>query len=225
MKVSIHQSQYMPWPAYFRKIAMSDKFVLFDDVQFQKNGVQNRNKLRNKNGEFWLTIPLLGGLEHKINEKIPSDHKWIKKHQQSITQSYSKAPYWSEHEDKLLPIYQQNLKRLDKINKLFIDYFLAYLEIETEIFLSSELNVEGQKSELVSNLCKEIGASHYISGFGAKDYLDLKSFEKDGIEVSFVESLNPTYKQFHGNFISSLSILDMIMNVSKDEIKDYMYGN
>ena len=69
MKISIHQSQYLPWPAYFKKIAMSDKFVILDNVQFQKNGVQNRNKLRNKNGEFWITIPLSGSMKEKINEK------------------------------------------------------------------------------------------------------------------------------------------------------------
>jgi hypothetical protein len=58
--VSIHQSQYIPWFPYFKKIAMSDIFVVMDNVQFQKNGVQNRNKIRNYDGDFWLTIPVTG---------------------------------------------------------------------------------------------------------------------------------------------------------------------
>ncbi len=225
MIVSIHQSQYLPWPAYFKKIAISDKFILLDDVQFQKNGVQNRNKLRNKNSDFWLTIPLSGSLEDKINEKIPSNDKWIKKHLQSITQSYSKAPYWSNHSDKVSSIYEGKLSRLDKINKSFIDYILMYLEIETDILLSSELQVEGQKSELVHNLCKKVGATHYISGEGAKDYLDIGLFSKNSIEVSFLKSYNPIYEQHHGSFIPNLSILDMIMNVDKEKMTDYLQKN
>lgn len=67
--VSIHQSQYLPWAAYFKKIAFSDTFVILDNVQFQKNGVQNRNKIRNKNGEFWITLPVNNKLDEAINEK------------------------------------------------------------------------------------------------------------------------------------------------------------
>ena len=222
MKVSIHQSQYIPWPAYFRKIALSDKFIILDDVQFQKNGIQNRNKLRNKNGDFWLTIPLSGSIEDKINEKFFLDDRWVRKHLQSITQSYSKAPYWSEHSDGILSIYEGNIKKLDTINKLFIDYILMCLELETEILLSSELKVEGQKSGLVLNLCKKVGATHYISGKGAMDYLDLNQFNASSVEVSFLESKNPSYIQFQGGFIPGLSILDMIMNVSKEQIKEYL---
>ena len=75
MKLSIHQSQYIPWPAYFKKIALSDKFIILDDVQFQKNGVQNRNKLRNKTG-ILLTIPVKGSLGDSIKDKEIAHDKW-----------------------------------------------------------------------------------------------------------------------------------------------------
>ena len=223
MKISIHQSQYLPWPAYFKKIAMSDKFVILDNVQFQKNGVQNRNKLRNKNGEFWITIPLSGSMKEKINEKKCSNEKWKKKHFQSITQSYSKCSFWEEHKVALEDLYANSNEYLNDINISFIKYFISEMDFETELHLASQLEAEGSKSDLVLNICKELSATEYISGLGSKDYLDLDSFTKNSIEVKFLESMNPSYEQIHGEFIPNLSLIDMLMNVPKKNIKSYMY--
>lgn len=221
MKVSIHQSQYIPWPAYFKKIAISDKFIILDDVQYQKNGVQNRNKLRNKHGEFWLTIPVGGSIQEKINEKKCSEMKWKKKHFQSITQSYSKSKGWKAHHEAIEDIFLNSSEYLNEINISFIKYFVSFMEIETELFLSSQMNSSGSKSDLVLSLCKELNATEYISGIGAKDYLDLKTFRNNSIKIDFIKSINPSYNQVHGNFIPNLSFLDMLMNVDKTNIVNY----
>lgn len=223
MKISIHQSQYLPWPAYFKKIAMSDKFVILDNVQFQKNGIQNRNKLRNKNGEFWITIPVSGPMQEKINEKKCADERWKKKHFQSIIQSYSKCPYWEEHKEALNSLYINSTEFLNDINISFIKYFISQLDLKTEIFLSSQLNIEGSKSDLVMNICKKLSATEYIAGLGSKDYLDQDSFSRHSIKINFLESINPIYEQIHGKFIPDLSLIDMLMNVSKKNINNYMY--
>ena len=226
MIISIHQSQYLPWPPYFKKIAKSDVFVVLDDVQFQKNGVQNRNKLRNQQEDFWLTIPVRGGLKDNINKKEIADSRWKKKHHLSIKQSYSKSRFWEIYNHEIEEIFQNDRKYLHEINNDFLKFFLKTFEIETKIFLSSEINVKGSKSDLVLNICKYFGAKKYLSGIGSKDYLDLKSFEKEKVEIEFLDFNSPKYEQYHGDFISDLSMLDMLMNVEKQEIiNNYLLGS
>lgn len=224
MKLGIHQSQYIPWPPYFRKIALSDKFVILDHVQFQKNGVQNRNKLRNKNGDFWLTIPVKSSLEESINCKEVADHKWKRKHFQSISQSYSKCPFWKELKDDIEQIYSTESIKLNDINIAFTKFILDKLEIDTEIIISSNEGFLGKKSELVLNICSKLNATTYLSGIGSKDYLDLDSFRHKDISVDFIESSLASYPQTHGDFIPGLSIIDMMMNISCEDIKKYLYG-
>ena len=93
MIVSIHQPQYMPWLPYFSKIASADTFVFLDKVQFQKNGLHNRNELKNSNGRFWLTIPVSANLGDKLNDVKISDQRWSKKHIKSIKINYGKSGY------------------------------------------------------------------------------------------------------------------------------------
>ena len=121
MRISIHQSQYLPWPAYFKKIAQSDMFIILDDVQFQKNGVQNRNKIRNKKDDYWITIPVSGPHAESIFEKKIVDKRWRTKHFLSISQSYSRSPYW--------PIYKNGIESIlntetDLLNEININFYL-----------------------------------------------------------------------------------------------------
>lgn len=223
MIVSIHQSQYMPWPAYFRKIALSDIFVVMDDVQFQKNGVQNRNKIRNKNGEFWLTVPVSGNLNDKIKDKKIADKKWQKKHFQSLSQSYAKTPYWKDYCAFFNELFQGDIVKLHDVNNAFIYFVLEELDIKTKIVQMSSLNCKGEKSELVKNICLMLDAKTYLSGEGGRSYLDLDSFADSGIHIDFMASENPVYQQIHGEFIPNLSILDMLFNVNKETVRKYLY--
>ena len=111
---------------------------------------------------------------------------------------------------------------LDKYNKKFILLVAQLLQIKTKIIYSSSLKSTGTSSDLILNICKELKAQKYISGLGAKDYLDIEQFSLANIEIGFLQSQNPVYKQFHGDFIPDLSILDMIMNVDRDIIKKYL---
>jgi len=220
--VSIHQSQYLPWPAFFRKIAQSDIFVVMDDVQYQKNGVQNRNKVRNKSGDFWLTIPVSGNIDDMIKDKRIADKKWKKKHFQSLSQAYAKAPYWSDYSDFFQELYQSDVFLLHEVNNAFMTYILEQLDIKTKMVLMSELEYQGEKSALVMDICSTLGATTYLSGNGSKAYLNEGEFSAAGIKIEYMESINPVYTQIHGEFISNLSILDMLFNVDKKTIKDYL---
>ena len=91
MIISIHQPQYLPWLPYYSKIARSDIFIFLDDVQYQKNGLQNRNELKNSNGRFWLTVPVSVNLGDKLNEVKIVKSGWSIKHIKSISLNYAKA--------------------------------------------------------------------------------------------------------------------------------------
>ena len=102
MILTAHQSSYLPWLGFFHKIALSDTFVLLDNVQFEKNSFSNRNKIKGHRESFWLTVPvdLEGHLHKKISDiKIVDNRIWRKKHLKSIEQSYSKAPFYKKYID------------------------------------------------------------------------------------------------------------------------------
>ena len=107
MKVSIHQPQYLPWPPYFKKIDEADLFIILDSVDFQKNGLQNRNQIKTSQGAHWLTVPVEQHLGQKISEvRIQNSPNWRKKHWQAIQQNYSKAPFYSTYIEELRGIYE-----------------------------------------------------------------------------------------------------------------------
>lgn len=224
-KVAIHQSQYMPWPPYFKKIAMADVFVMMDNVQYQKNGVQNRNLIRNKDAEFWLTIPVSGQLTDSIAEKRIASDQWRKKHWKSIQSAYHNAPQWYALAEQLNAYFQANYETLHEANDALLRLLFGYVGIQTSIVYLSELQAEGSKSELVLNTCRLLDADVYLSGWGSKGYLNEASFEDAGITIDYVESVSPRYVQFHGEFIRGLSIIDMLMNEELSQVKQYLFGD
>ena len=105
-----------------------------------------------------------------------------------------------------------------------IQYFVDYFNLKTEIIFSSSMGIKSSKGDLIIDICKEVGAETYISGLGAKDYINLENFKFNNIEVCFLPSRNPIYNQYSGEFIPDLSIIDLVMNESKDFVLEYLYG-
>ncbi|WP_193767420.1 WbqC family protein [Lysinibacillus sp. OL1] len=220
-KISIHQSQYLPWAPYFKKIYMSDYFILLDNVQFQKNGVQNRNKIRNKNGDFWITIPVNKKLNENINTKMITDRQILRKHWKMIEQSYCKTLNWELYKEQLFKIYSSDYQKLNDINLDLLEFFLDKLKIETKIIKASDLDLSNTKGDLVLEICKLFDANTYLSGLGSKEYLDERKFEENGIKIEYIESIPPIYKQICNPFIGNLSVLDFLLNVDQNEIQEY----
>lgn len=221
-KVAMHQSQYLPWPPYFRKMAQADVFILMDSVQYQKNGVQNRNQIHSANGPLWLTIPIGGSLEQNICTKFPVNQQWRKKHIQSIRSSYSKTRFFSVHFDALADVIQSSGPDLHSINMALILYFRAVLGINNELRLLSELSVSSKKNQLVLDCCNAVGADLYISGSGALDYMDRSSFKNAGISLTVLQNDIPHYTQHHQPAVAGLSILDWLMQDEIDVIRQYL---
>lgn len=225
MIVSIMQPAYLPWLGYFDRIYKSDLFIVLDNVMLERSSktrFTNRNKIRTSQGWSWLTVPVkTSGLgQPLINEvEIDNSQKWQSKHFFALIHSYNRTPCFAEHKDWLESFYLKNFSLLTPMLRESTEYLLKCLGIDTPLVYSSELQVDGQKSELILNLCKEVGATEYISGPFGRDYLDLASFQSARIEVSFHDYQHPVYNQIHGKFEPYMSVVDLLFNCGSNSLK------
>ncbi len=214
--VSIHQPGYLPWLGYFEKIARADVHVFLDDVQYEKNSFDNRNKIRNAEGGVWLTVPVSSKGKfgsNPLNElEISNQTDWNKKHWKSIHLNYFKARHFTEHAPFFEQVYNRRWEKLIDLNLEITQYVLKVLGIQTKTVFASKIQKEGKKSDLVLSLCKTLGASTYISGTFGKDYLELEKFQKEGIQVVFQDYEHPVYNQNFPGFTPYMSIIDLLFN-------------
>lgn len=226
-RVAVIQPGYLPWLGFFELMASSDIFVVYDDVQFDKNGWRNRNRIKTTNGAVWLTIPVLikGNNFPKINEVIIKDKKWRIKHLKTLMYSYSKAEYFNE----IFPLIEKGLNldtdRLVDIDMFFIKEIAKYLGINTEIVLSSDLKIEGtEKEERLINICKHFNATHYYNGIRGKELYKKENFLRHGIVLEIQDYKHPQYPQLYGDFVPYMSVIDILFNVGKSSLPVILSG-
>jgi hypothetical protein len=216
--VSIHQPAYLPWLGYFDKIARADLFIWLDNVQFQKNSFQNRNKILTKDGPVWLTVPMRTSgvlFETPLKDvEIDNSKNWRVKHASSIKMNYGKAPRFADVVPALSRFYDREWPTLDRLCWEMLGYFNKLLGVTTPIRRASEMSADGAKSNLVLDLCKRAGATTYLSGALGRDYLDLASFSAAGIAVEFQDYQHPAYRQTYPGFTPNLAVVDLLMNES-----------
>jgi len=218
--VAIVQSCYIPWKGYFDLIGLADEFIVYDDRQYTKNDWRNRNRIKTPQGLQWLTIPVAHSGRHgqRIDEAEASDDRWPSKHWKAIAQNYSRAPYFEEYAPRFERLYADvGDGRLTTINRRFIDAICKALGIATAISPSTAYPAEGGRTERVLSLCRAAGATCYLTGPAARDYLDEALFAAAGIEVEYMSYDGyPTYPQLYPPFEHSVTALDVIFNVGGD---------
>ena len=223
MIVAIHQPNYLPWLGYFYKIASCDMFVLLDNVQYSKNGFINRNKIKTPQGTAWLTVGALtkGRYEQLINEvEINNSLPWSSIHEKSISQGYSNAPYFKNYISFFEDIYHRKWEGLVDLNEALIKVICQILGIRSvEFTRASELNVPGQSTELLVNICKAVGSDTYLSGPSGQKYMDEELFEREGISLRYSDFKHPAYTQLWGDFIPNMSIIDLLFNEGGESLK------
>lgn len=219
MRISIHQPQYFPWFPYIHKIISSDIFIFLDTVDFQKNGLQNRNKILTTNGPSWLTVPVKQKLGQKIaNTKTNESSGWKKKHMKTLTMNYGKLDFFKNNHNILFDVYEEAGDSLSDLNILLTKKLLHLMHVGTPTLRSSDLSATGASSQLLLNLCIETGATTYISGIGGKNYLDIELFTSAGIAVEFLSPVLPRpYPHAFSKFGShtDLSVIDLLFNCGK----------
>lgn len=228
MILTAHQPVYLPWLGLFHKIAISDSFCYFDDVQYLKKDWNNRNKIKTQNGEVWLTIPVLskGYRRRKIKEiEIDNSINWQRKHWKSIYFNYKKAPYFNKYADFFEDLYKKEWQYLTDLNEYMLKWFLKELEIKVDYYKASELNFQGDKSGLVLDMCKKLGADLYIFGALGKDYAKEEDFNREDVKIYFQDYKHPAYNQLHGGFVPYMSIIDLLFNCGGRSLEILMEEN
>lgn len=227
MIISAHQPAYMPWPGYLHRVAISDKFIVLDNVQFEKNSFTNRNKIKGPNGAVWLTVPVSqkGHMSGTIAELKIANDKWSKKQWKTIQQAYAKAPYFNIHKNFFDNIFSQHWNKLSLLNQTILDYLLLQFEIYTPIISLGELAVKGKKQELILDICNALGANEFIFGGHGKEYVDEEYFKKSGVLPYFHEYETLPYPQLGSDFQQNLSVIDMLFNVHPDELRNELFKN
>lgn len=221
-KISIIQSNYIPWKGYFDIIFNSDVFIFLDDVQFTKNDWRNRNVIKTSKGLEWMTIPvrLSGKFGQRISETEVVNNRWITKHLQTIKQNYSKSPFFSSFFPKLESTYLSlnKIKSISEINQTLIDFlckelaFNTSLRQSTDYFSLQELDSLSSVERIIA-LCKKEDAQAYISGPAAKNYIAIDEFLKNDILLFWANYSNyPVYPQLYETFEHGVSIIDLLFN-------------
>jgi len=203
MRVGIIQSNYIPWRGYFEFIAKCDLFILLDEVQYTRRDWRNRNKIRTPRGDVWLTIPLKesGNYLAKINEMEVADPIWDRRHFDTLKAAYRTSKYWRKYEEELEWTYIDSPVSLSAINRRFLDLGCKWLGVNTTLKPDKEFSASGAKSERLIALCKSAGATSYLSGMAAKNYLDEKLFNDIGIAVEWMQYSDwPKLSFLHGVF-------------------------
>lgn len=213
--LTAHQSAYMPWIGLFHKILLADIYIYLDNVQFEKNSYSNRNKIKTSRGAHWLTVPikLKGHLTKKIKDiEIDNSKDWRKDHWKAIFFSYRKAKYFAKYADFFADTYKKDWPYLSSLNEYILKWFLNELGIKTKFYKSSDIKVEGNKSDLILAFCEKFDANLYIFGSLGRNYADKRIFAEKNIAIYFQDYTHPSYPQLHGAFESNLGACDLLFN-------------
>lgn len=206
------QPYLFPYVGYFQLIQSVDAFVIYDDVNYMKGGWINRNFILSRGGKKLITLPLDGASPNKhINQVNVGGRR--RKFIETIRQAYGKAPQFAE----VFPLIEDVLQQQHANLALFLEYQLRslcnYLDIHPIWYVSSDLqkdnNLRGEEKVLA--ICEELGATHYINAQGGRALYVAEEFQNRGITLSFLEPRFISYRQFDGEFVPSLSIVDLMM--------------
>ena len=229
MVVGIMQPYFLPYLGYWQLINAVDRFVIYDDVNYIKGGWINRNRyLYNGEAKVFNIIMKNSSSFKKINEieLMVGEGKYnpMKKLYSTFEMAYKKAPYFNEISDlvkKILYFEEVNLARFIENS---IRQVSDYLNINTEILISSDLDKDDSlvREQRVIDICKKLDATKYINPIGGKELYDKKEFMEHGLELSFIKMNDVVYKQFSNEFVAGLSILDALMFNSVDRVKEFL---
>lgn len=217
MRAVIMQPGYLPWMGYFDLLKAADLFLVYDHCQFDKDSWRNRNRVKTSQGIQWLTVPVLTkGQEKPTNREIKINNKinWNRKHLKSLEMNYRKA----RHFQTVYPMMEQILSRqwdyLIDLNMAFVLKISEFLQIDSRIEFTSQLKLDlpPDRNDKLVAMCKSVQADEFYEPSGGKGYINPESFAANQIKLVFQEYEHPVYPQLFGDFVSHLSVVDLLMN-------------
>jgi hypothetical protein len=219
--VVISQSMYFPWVGLLEQIRLADVFVHYDDVQYTR-GFYNRVQVKTAGGVRWMTVPLKDYHRGQLIEEvqIDSSQNWQGKHLKLITDSFAQCPFRNDAIELMESTFDHSAKTIGELSRLSILALAEYfgIDADTEFADSKTLNVPGRSSQRLMDLTKQLSGDVYITGHGAKNYMDYDVFETNSIEVRFMNYQHQPYPQQHGDFTPFVTGLDLVANCGREGI-------
>lgn len=219
MKVAIMQPYFLPYIGYFQLINSVDTFVIYDDVNYIKQGWINRNRILLNNIGYVFTLQLNGSSSfRKINEITVGSNK--NKILKTFKLAYNHAPYFHT----IFPIIEEILlneeQNLAKFVTFSVKKISQILDINATYILSSDVkkNNELKGQEKVIEICKKLSADTYINAIGGQELYSKTEFQNEDMTLKFIKTNSIVYKQYEHEFVPNLSILDVLMFNSKHRV-------
>jgi hypothetical protein len=202
---------------YFDLVDQVDLFVVLDSVQFEKQSWQQRNRIKAPGGLQWLTVPVhfRGRLGQSIKDVEIRQNEFWRNHVRAIELAYRRCPFFERYFPQLADLLQgASAGLLLELNFSLLRWLLEVLEIRTPTVAASSLGQGGKRTELLANICQELGATEYISPLGAAGYLlpQQNILQVRGIQISFQNYEHPTYRQAFPPFEPFASVIDLLFN-------------
>lgn len=221
MILAAHQPSYLPWLGYLDKMAKADVFVVMDDLQYEAQNYQNRNRIKRNDGAAWLTVPLERGAQtDRICDKVIQNHAsarehWQRKTWRTIGIHYGPTQHFARYRDELHEVFARTWEKLVDVDLHVLELARRWFDITVPVVRSSSLGLAGQKTERIIDMCRKVGATSYLSGRGGSTtYLDVELMKRAGIDVLWQHFDHPTYPQRYPalGFVPQLAFLDLVLN-------------
>lgn len=225
--VVVSQPMYFPWVGLLEQVSLANIFVHYEDVQFTR-GFFNRVQIKAPEGIKWITIPLKKHhRDQKICEVYIDYHQdWRTKHRNDLCHAYHKAPFLADMLMLVDRVFSREHSVLADLAIASLMTLVDYFDLSTgrQFFSSKTLGIAGESSQRLLNLCSSFGARKYITGHGARNYLQHELFDNADIAVEYMDYQCVPYPQLHGSFTPYVSALDLIANCGTSGIQ-YILSN
>ncbi len=222
MRVTIHQPTFLPYLGFFRKIAMSDIFVVYDTAQYSRGDWHNRNRILGPNGVLWLTVPMRAGLHDSFRSATLADTAFVRKHLAAISHAYERSPYFHSIYPALKKLYLSPSSSLAEHNWKFIGFFLKLLGLNPKIVWSHDIPgmEEKHSTAAIAHIAGYLGAESYVSGTDGPNYMDMNLLADKGIRVELNDySARPYPQLWTDKHVPHLSVIDALMNVGPEGVR------
>lgn len=227
--VVIHQPDFIPYLGFFHRFLSADLYLVLDHVQFVNGTSQawtHRDKIKTPGGAQWLSVSVQKvPRDTPINQVTLSDAvDWRAANLRLLEANYRLAPFYGEIMPSLRRLYAEPARRLVDFNLSSIRMLMSLLDVERPMILSSALSPRGARNELLVDLLQKVAADKYLSGVGARDYMEESMFSANGIKVIWQNFRHPVYPQQFGSFEPNLSAIDMLFNCGVEKSRRLLRG-
>ena len=215
--VVIHQPDFLPWLGFFHRLLRADLYIALDHVQFvsgTSRSWMHRDLIKTRAGPKWLSLslqkPSLGTAMNEV--LLAPDTGWRQTNLNLLRESYKSTPFFGQIYPAIEALYASSHARMVDLNLASLDMLGDFLDVRPHRALSSQMEPHGKNNAMLVSLLRKAGATHYLSGLGARAYLDPTLFAAAGIEVVWQDFVHPSYPQLHGAFEPGLSAIDLLFN-------------